>query len=109
MCSTQILCFVSDCETCRSTAGCQGKGEEKAQTRRRCREKNKGEGGEEERGKENKLRQKEKDLQSWCWVSFNTFFFPLSHYWEGERDGWQGLETGLESFSDLAKRVFALD
>ena len=35
-------------------------------------------------------------------------FFSFCHYWEGERDGWQGLETGLESFSDLANRMFAL-
>lgn len=35
--------------------------------------------------------------------------FSFCHYWEGERDGWQGLETGLESFLDLANRVFALE
>lgn len=58
LCSTQTLCFVSDCDTCSSTAGCQGKREEeKAQVKRRLRkrkrkkERREGRRGEERTGK----------------------------------------------------------
>ena len=64
---------------------------------------------EEGRGGERKAEQiKAKRERPTIIVLGFLFFFSFCHYWEGERDGWQGLETGLESFSDLANRMFAL-
>lgn len=62
---------------------------------------------EEGRGRERKAEQIKAKRERPTIIVLGFLFF-FCHYWEGERDGWQGLETGLESFSDLANRVFAL-
>lgn len=82
--------------------------------RHRERKKGKEKRREEGRGGERKGRdgsgehiQAKRERQSECWIPFNTFFFFSLL---GRRKRWLAvLVTGLESFSDLANSVFALD